>query len=478
MAEIEEKLLRDYFQEMDSTADAVSDMKLDAAIHQGIRSGRNKASGLRKSYAAAVLVILAAVLLVSIPWIFEQMKPQQAVQTPKSWGELEVYRQVIGDNLTVSSALDAGFVQQVNFQSPEADGLQMTVNGVIADRRGVILLYTLVNHTDQKFMYPRFTLKKNEAALNDLTSESFSGANNNSLPDGGGIRNVMHIPWENLQETLPDQVYATLTMMPADDNQHPVQGANGEVKLQRLSVMIDLDESAEYAQGSSVELKATLSVAGQKIRMNNVYIGPTGIYMNEVYDGKNTMKIFGLYGLKMKIGTGTQMEELRQNTAYSYNGGPLHYVFANDNMQPGEPVRLEIEGLYAIEKTNLEVVINTETRQILKAPDDRLSLSERMDGADSGALILDLTMPAAEEDTDQSGSVSLDYNFVDGEGAGRWLEPRVEQYSSYMEYRNNGKESVATFFYNLGAEKLPQPLTFKLNYYPGLITGDDSLRIR
>lgn len=482
MAEFEEKLLKDYFEEMTKVAETVPGLKLDTAIRDGIRKGRIKARDFRKGYAAAVLAVIAVVLFVFVPWAYEQIKPEQAVRTPKSWGELEVYRQAIGDNLTVTSALDAGFVQQVNIVSPEVAGFQMTVNGVIADRRGVILLYALNNRTGQDYMNNRITFTRNNSSLTALTAETygFSSKMNYRPEDAklGIVRDIMLIPWENLQEALPDQVYATLTLVPKDDQQQLIH-INGEMQMYKLKVLIDL-EAAEYSQGSSLDLKGDLSVAGQTIRMNNVYIGPTGIYMNESYEGNNTMKIYRDYGLKMVMGTGVHEKELAQTAGFSINGSPFYYIFDNDNMRPRDPIRLDLEGLYAIEKSKLEVVINTETREILKGPDERLSLSERMDNAKAGELILDLSMPlSGDESFPEGGNFDLDPNFVDGEGAGHWLvQPEGGVRVENKEYRKKGTENITTAIYNIGTEKLPQPLTFKLSYYPGLIIEPDSLRIR
>lgn len=483
MADAQEKLLKDYFREITDAAETVPDMKLDTAIRRGIRSGQRKGSFSRR-YAIAVLALAAVILLVVVPWVYGKTTTKPVQLAPQSWGELEVYRQAIGDNLTVTSALDAGFVQQVNIQSPEVAGFQVTINGVIADRRGVILLYTLNNRSGQDYMNHRFTFTRNDSSLTALTAENYGFSSNlNYSPEvakTGPVRDIMLIPWVKQQETLPDQIYATLTVIPRDNNQQLLHN-NGELQMYNLKVRIDLDETAEYSKGATLDLKENLSVGGQTIRMNNVYIGPTGIYMSESYDGKNTMKIYGDYGLKMVMGTGVHEKVLAQSAGFSINGGPFHFIFDNDNMRPRDPIRMEIEGLYAIDKSKLEVVINTETREILKGPDERLSLSDRMENAKPGELILDLTMPLkGERAFPDRGDFSLDPNFVDGEGAGHWLvQPTQGEVSTTnKEYRKTDRENITTAIYNIGTEMLPQPLTFKLSYYPGLIIEADRLRIR
>lgn len=105
--------------------------------------------------------------------------PVRAQLPPKSWGQLEVFRPIIADNLTIKSALDAGMLKEVNVSSPEIDGIQWTVNGIMADRRGIVVLYTIQNNTDQKLQMIGLSLKKIKRIIT-------------TSPDIAGLAILMH----------------------------------------------------------------------------------------------------------------------------------------------------------------------------------------------------------------------------------------------------------------------------------------------
>lgn len=135
--------------------------------------GNRKGSSFRKRYTVVALAVLAIALLIIVPWANQMTNPVRAQLPPKSWGQLEVFRPIIANNLTITSALDAGIMKEVNISSAEVDGIKWTVNGIIADRRGIALLYTIQNNTDQKMQLMGLSLKKIQRII--TTSQDIAG---------------------------------------------------------------------------------------------------------------------------------------------------------------------------------------------------------------------------------------------------------------------------------------------------------------
>lgn len=482
IAEAEEKLV-DYFQELARVTANVSEIKLDSAIQKGITEGGHRRPVHSRRYNTVIVTVIAVILFTSMIWIYGQLKGESKSLPLQSWGGLEVYREAIGDNLTVTSALDAGYVQHVNIESPEVGGFQFTIDGVIADRRGVILLYTLANNTDQQFVNMKFSFKAAEQSSDYLTADGsyfYSGYHNYKPGVQTGIaRDVMIIPWKNLQPVLPDRVFATLTLLPMDDDQQIYLDDSGEVTMYKLDAVIDLDENAEYSAGDEVVLEEGFNIAGYPFNIKDLHLGPTGIYMSTGYDGEE-LDVYGEYGFGMVMGTGKHEKELPKAGDFSSSDSKVYYIFHTDNMRPQDPVRMDIEGLYAIEKSKLNLIVNSETREIIQAPDERLAFSDQMDHAEPGTIILDMTTQVKEgEDSADVGSFSLDSTFMDGEGTWHWLvNPEAQDGALDWNKRSENDKVILTVGFNPGIENLPQPLTFKLKYYPGLILGDDRLRIR
>ncbi|MNO48291.1 hypothetical protein D3C76_386240 [compost metagenome] len=466
MAESEEKLLNDYFQRIDAEVEEIPEVKLDMAIRKGMQLGHRKGLSFRKRYAVVALAILALALLIIVPWANQIANPVRAQLPPKSWGQLEVFRPIVSNNLTIKSALDAGMLKEVNISSPEVDGITWKVNGIIADHRGIAVLYTIQNNTDQKMQLMGLTLKKNPEDNYDLTGYSgFSNSNAQEVGSPGTTRMLEQIVWNKYRDDLTDVLNITLSLYPVSKDS---SGLGSDIK--KLSVTIPLEAGINYFKGDIIDLKESLSVGGQTIKMDNVYIGPTGIYMRETFGKENTMRIFSLLSPKLVIGKGDHQEDLM------WASGSNNYH--NDNMRPEEPIKLEIEGISALDQSKVELVINTETQQILKAPDNRLTISKRMENEEKGILVLDYFIPREDKEALANSGFSLDDNFVDSTGSGHWLGRVKDGYSGYREFNESSKGTTVTYLFNVGKEKLPQPLTFRFTGYPNMIKETDSLRIR
>lgn len=154
------------------------------------------------------------------------------------------------------------------------------------------------------------------------------------------------------------------------------------------------------------------------------------------------------------------------------------YIFNNDNMRPAEPIKLEVEGISALDQSKVELVIDTETQQILKAPDNNLTISKRMENEEQGILVLDYSIPKDDMEAFADSGFALDDNFVDSTGSGHWLGWVKDGYSGYKEFNEDSRGTTVTFFFNVGKEKLPQPLTFWFNSYPNVIKEKASIRIK
>lgn len=467
MAESEEKLLNDYFQRIDVEAEEIPDVKLDAAIRKGMQLGNRKRFSFRKRYTVVILAVLAIALLIFVPWANQMANPVRAQLPAKSWGHLEVFRPIIADNLTIKSALDAGMLKEVNISSPEMDGIQWTVNGIMADHRGIAVLYTIQNNTDQKMQLAGLSLRKTPEDKYHLSGYSgFSTTNAQKVGSPGTTRMYEQIVWDKYQDEQPEELNITLSLFP--DALLGQVFSNKEIK--EMSVKISLEADNNYFQGELVDLKDSLSIGGQEIKMDNVYIGPTGIYMRETFGRKNTMRIFNLLSPKLVIGKGDHQEELMWASGSN--------IFHNDNMRPYDPIKLEVEGISALDQSKVELVINTETQQILKAPDNYLSISKRTEDEEKGIIVLDLLIPKKVKELHESTGFGIDDNFVDSAGSGHWQVRDSEDYSRYREYREDAKGTTITYFLNVGKENLPQPLTFRFTSYPNMIMESDSMRIR
>lgn len=473
MAEPEDKLLEDYFQKISTEAEGISDIKLNVAIHRGMQQSGRTRIPLRKGYSVAIFALVAIALFIIVPWVNPTTKSEHAQLPPQNWGALEVFRPVAEDNMTVKSALDTGMVKQIDDSTIEVDGLEFTINGLIADRRGVIVLYTFQNNKNQKVQPLGLTTERDPVSLNNNSgSTSFSPYVRESDVSPGESHIIEQIVWDKNLKELPEQLTITLSVIPVSVEKSIL---NKDFRTIELSIAIPMDVDKDYFEGKVVDLNDNISISGQKINIDEVYIGPTGIYMRELYSEDNTMEIFSMVSPKLLIGDGDNQEELRLARGSFLNEGIQMRIYHNNNRRLTDPIRLEVEGITALDKSKLELVIDTEQQKIIKA-NDQFSISVLENVKGEGYFMFSLLIPKKDGQISSQSGFSLDGNFTDAMGNDHRLEASNVAYPT--DYIEDAKGSTIISNFKVREEKLPQPLSFTINSYPNDILEHHSIRIR
>lgn len=465
MIEAEEKRLSGYFAELADTADKVPGYRLDAALAGGMERAQRKSQGWRRSYAALAFAVMALLFAASLLW---RGGAEPVKTAAKDWGALEVYRPLVGNNLTIRSALDAGMVQEMDVSSPVVKGVQLTVNGVIADRRGIILLYKLDNESGQKMIHAGFELNAKKDSLTPLNSNSYSNLDFSSESASKGDPGIHYesklIPWKSELKQLPDILYGTLTLVEFDAQ------AETDGGMVKLNVALDLNENADYSKGSVLTEGKALTIKGQKITLENVYAGPTGIYMTQVKERTNSMRIFSLYMPSLWLGQGKRATALTESGSYSLTNRGETVIYHTDNMRSEEPLIFRTEGMVAIPLDNDQLIIDIDKGQVIETPDKRITVTKVK--TDKGEMAVDVLFPLLRTEDGVVRGAVLNQNYSDGDGSGHLLGfgvQIVKDPTNNFEYiQENDSDLLKVRIHNL-EPNLPQPLTFRFEYYPNLI---------
>ncbi|AIQ68479.1 DUF4179 domain-containing protein [Paenibacillus graminis] len=202
------------------------------------------------------LAVLAVILLFAFPRFAETVElrikdTQATLGAAHDWGEFEVFRTAVDSNLTVSSALDAGLIQRVNGTSVEQNGFVLTVDGIAADQKGIIVLYTLQNNTmdnSQKFRVSMINEKNEWVGLN------LTGIVQNIKR--GITRGYEQILWDNEYTKMPEQLLVNARI--SNDLY-----ANSEQAAANLSVPIPLHKESLAKTGDTLQINKSLTIAGQ-----------------------------------------------------------------------------------------------------------------------------------------------------------------------------------------------------------------------
>jgi len=475
MADREEKRVEEYFCELKETADKVSDTIMESAVLRGIEQGKRGQVRRRRVYifAAAMAVILMLFAVLSTFETLDQ-RAKLARQQPKSWYELEVFRPLAEGNITLKSALDAGYVQHFENAVAESGGYKLTVNGVVADKYGLLLLYTFENTTGEKIGYGSMQLKDADGSSLEygVYSSSFGGEPENPAVE----REMLEVRWQHAGK-MKGQLTAELsfTKSPADNAKESRAGEaspENSKDLVVLKVPLTLDEEVINNAGEVIHLNQSITVSGQSIMIKSAVVAPTGLYVNIQDDPANTMEIFNIIEPKVIQGEGEQVIELGRSLTYGDMNGQT-MLFGYNNMNPDGPLELSVQGIHALDKSQLDLIVDTEKLKILQAPDDRLSVTRVDKAASSGQFALNYFVKNSGQSYEQTmSSVSLENTFTDGAGKVHDLPSNGSQSTSTAD----GYTSSA--YYDLLSDDLPQPLTFKLNSYPQPILEEQSLKLR
>ncbi|MHA6532540.1 DUF4179 domain-containing protein [Paenibacillus sp. BAC0078] len=468
MDQNEERLLKDYFHGLSLEAEEVSEVKLNAAIRGGVFNLRHARMPAGRRYSLGVLALLAIVLLFAFPWIGERVKPQNtqsSLAQSHNWGEFEVFRTVVGSNLTVSSALDAGLVQRINGISAEKNGYTLTVDGIAADQKGIIVLYSLQNNNRQSQSY-MISLTGNNTEYAARKNDYW----NDQKARSGVTRGYAIWAWGRNYSELPKELAVKAAIQDKVWQESPnVQRVSYAAEI---SVPLTLNPQDLANTGETLQINKTLSVAGQSVEFKNVYISTTGIYLETAYSPGNSKQIFGLIKPYILLGSGNDLSGLYSKMTLTQDGGET-LVFPNDNTV-SDSLKLQINGIIAIDKSAQELIVDTDKKQIIKGPDERLGISA---AAKAHSMVLEYYR-SAKKGSEDSVNVILDETFKDGTGKIHTMG--VPDLSFPLINPDYADQKIPPYqhYYNLGTEDLPQPLTFRIISYPNSIKEKASLTIR
>ncbi|KAA9004025.1 DUF4179 domain-containing protein [Paenibacillus spiritus] len=473
MYEAEEKALRDYFGVLPAESGAVPDEALERAVRSGIGRGRARRTAARRLRAAAGAAAAVLLLLFALPWLSGRTgELRSSREAPLSWGSLEKYRAVAEGDITVSSALDSGQYTRIGSSSGEKNGYSFTVDAVIADRRGMIVLYTTENRTEEKVQIGGFQLKGKSPKAISLISYSGWSEEEGRI---GAVPHLIRINWADGYQPKGDWT-ASLTMTP--DNAAALSASSSKYRTV-LQAPIKLDPAADIASGKVRRLDKELVIGGQSLTLEQAYYGTTGIYLDYMYGKDNSKQLFSAIKPTITEESGGKQPttELTSSTEMYRTDGGRTLIFENDNRNANGAMELHILGLQALDKTKLDLVVDTKRQRVLQGPDDKLSFSEQP--AAKGQLILSyqLGQLIGKDGSKQylRYGINLEEDYTDGEGK----RHRMDANRSSSSYSGSSGEERQDFIYDLGtAAELPQPLTFRISSYPSPVLEAKTIRIR
>jgi Fe-S cluster assembly iron-binding protein IscA len=477
MTEKEERILRKNVDDVQQNIETIQEMKIYNAMKKGIVEGKKREK--RRIYstgmgvvAAAAVALLFTYSTIGLPNKVAQPSVQSA--STKNTDNFKAYRSFSRLEPALASALEQNLVVPVG-QSAENKGYRIDVTGAVTDGRKVYVLYSVQNNTDEVVIHADFELQFEgikESPLHKGASLSMLASESRIQPG----QSMDFIYSTNLSPSVkyPKKVNYNIILTETSDKAL----LSSSIKYRTsLDVAFDLDPDMLKAQEHILDTDGTLTVDGQKIRVNQVQYTPLSTYVDLEYNQNNDKQIFQLINPVLISKKGDAVEKLyypdiinSDNSEVYTDNSKFTLVFKNSKAsQQPDSVTLKAFGISAVEKDQMKIVVDLNKYQLIEAPGSGLELVTPTPENDAmeGTILLRHKLENAQY---LNYYTRTSETFTDGEGKEHQFAYTTDR-SSVLNFggfmRAQDGVGVDEFVYNFGAKakSYPQPLTITLEKY-------------
>ncbi|MEK4508159.1 DUF4179 domain-containing protein [Paenibacillus anaericanus] len=454
MAEREEIDLIQLYENSKLAEKLVDVSKLDIALRSGMESGRMKrrSSSLRRRWVIPAGALACCLLLILVLQIRGSIHSQD--------------KDVLGSHMDIpdyvtsmftpemKEAADHGLYQPLN-QTVTHGALKVTIDGVLADSRTMVVFYTSEN------LPANVPIHTNNA--------SFVDAEGNYLEAGIQFSDPLKNPPGS--PTNFEHGYYTLEFY----NGHtPEQftfsgkwgmGEQSDDKRVQFDIPVTLDSSlyADLEQTSEINQKA--SIGDHEITITEATIRPLSTEIQLQYNEVPNKKIQNYFApqLNIKGQDGDRIIDSTGSTTSSVNGRALisSMYFRSLYYTSLDELTFQFSGIEESIGSNLKLVIDTEAKKLISVPDSSVQFVDVTAGKDSTELQLKVF-----RDSEYGSSLYLSYEFTDADG----MTHTFQAGRSGIGFAGDDFETIT---YRLKQESYPQPLTFDITTYPGKIIKEN-----
>ncbi|WP_160039031.1 hypothetical protein [Paenibacillus sp. USDA918EY] len=446
----EERLLEQYFEPAHIAERRISEERLESAVRSGmLRGGRAKTrrriGRTAMSCAAALLLIVAAAVYVPDMRFGGGLKEMQtaADQRIPSYVEWEV-----GKRGMLREALDQGKYQAVGVTA-SYEGFHVTVDGMMTDRKHVVLFYTSQSDNGDRIkpvnpglyttVYDKLPYKQFVRDTNERTGYYDNGSYRDMLIfdlTGGG--------------KLPDEFYFS------------GEWDNGELPATRkfLEVKIPVDAAKLAVLERTVPVNHVFDFEGIKIKLENMVQVPERINLSLASDASGMQKFarFLDWELRTKNDRGNV---LPLAMAVETEPGKRTFGFYAPDYVKGDPLELRGSWIETAFQGERKLVIDTNQFKLIQAPDDRLKLAS----IETSSERIRITSGFQSVDSRIGQFLKVKPEFTDGKGNKHVLMNNSEVI--HEGWKQNADSGLDEYYFDIAGKSYPQPLTFEVEQYPG-----------
>lgn len=360
----------------------------------------------------------------------------------------------------LKSAIDNNFIQNIGVSDEHGD-IKLTIDNIIIDQARMIVFYTLENNSSYNLLDIEAIKFTDEIGKNLEAAYSYGFLNNND--EQHNTQNSINISFpENFD--IPDTIHFELELHHKDN-----PDSMDKVKLPYIwQVDIPIDKSKFDNLKEVYNLDQTIEIENQKIIFKKAILYPTRIEVQVEFPKENSKKILRFDNLKILNEKGESLATIINDvTSTIPDENHVNLYFESNYFSQPQSLFLQGSSIRALDKDKLEIIVDTEKKQLLKAPDKNISLHDviKTDGSTTLSFLLN-----ADEKLDDKFSYFVFKQVIkDAKG--------VE--SEYCSLATSGSGLNQEISVNLPKNfHYINPLRLTIEDYPTRIKGDFKIKIK
>lgn len=438
---------------------------IDFAIRQGVIRGRERRllRNKRRKQAAAsgamvLLLLLTGMLTIRVSPAFASMM--------RDIPGMKVFVDMIGrgGDTGLKLAMKSELVQSVG-RSDEADGIKLTIQGVLADEQRAVLFYELESNRPNEPL-----LRLNDLKLSNSDGSSLQAAIMYNMPDeykqkgyaSGKMRGYIDLQL-TAETKIQDMIilHAFANAAPYDETQKgrikqglgPLFEEHGRaIGPFDIAIPIQKSKIAEFTH--VVSLNTDVLADGQRISFTEATVSPLRVSVRLAYAKSNAKQVTGPGDIRL-------VDE--EGTVWPYKGGFGQDQIYFESPYFKQPKKLFLEGSWfrAFDKDKDALVIDTEAKKLVRGPDANVKLASVTRAGNRIEIALTLRKTKPEDNVVYS--LLVKDRFKDSAGT---VYTSVDSHGASFQAAEPDKQTIS---FTIAAEAYEQPLVFRLSDYPNYV---------
>lgn len=440
-------------------------ISLDEMIQVGIMRGkreqvRKQRIKRRTVWASAVVCVFFLSFVLSIR--FSPTFASMVRDIPGMDGFVKLVQKTMDRGVRL--AVDHEFIQPIGV-SDEHDGIDFTVEGIIADDSRLVIFYSIDREQANRFVeFGSIKMfDQNDQNVGGMFAYSHPEEKENWQLQGFGIQQGMIDVAMVAGKTIPNEVQLKVNLF-----------YEGEDKIlspsNEFNIHFKIDHKFFAEMREEYEINQTIDIEGEKLNFLKAVVHPLNIELHIQFDPNNRRDLISVADMRFVDEKGNEMRR-------THNSGPEDgkQVLYFESSYFHKPKHLWLEGelFRALEKDKMDLIIDTNKKQILQAPDEKIKIKSinRAGSATEIAFELD----GIDPDDNMLYSL-LSPNYIDGDG--RQYQEMYQEGGITRTVTTTGSPDKQEVHFYITNEAYVQPLTFKITEYPSYIREKYRIQVK